>query len=202
MTNLPSRYPRLISRDVRTLCDPNNRSYQFGIYAVGVTISASFSSFLYKYSYALWLGLQSICASGQNLFTSIYISESVYAIIVGMLGLLLVASLIVNMRTYLLSVTARLEERRLKKDDIEEWMHYRQLPRELKLRVQQYIRHKWLATRGIDEKSLRGAFPAELQREIKHQLCLNLVKQVPVFDHMNDLTLDAICERLEPTLYT
>jgi len=37
-------------------------------------------------------------ASGQNLFTSIYISESVYAIIVGMLGLLLVASLIVNMR--------------------------------------------------------------------------------------------------------
>lgn len=81
-------------------CDPNNSSYQFGIYAIGITTGASSSTFLYKYSYALWLGLQSICASGQNLFTSIYISENIYAIIVGTLGLLLVASVIVNIHTF------------------------------------------------------------------------------------------------------
>lgn len=73
---------------------------------------------------------------------------------------------------------------------------------ELKLHVQRCIRHKWLATRGIDEKSLLGAFPTELQREIKRQLCLNIVQQLPVFDHMDELTLDVICERLEPALYT
>ncbi|KAL2940804.1 Protein CNGC15c [Bienertia sinuspersici] len=101
------------SSNVTRLCDPNSGYYQFGVYALGVTTGASSLPFAYKYSYALWIGLQAIC------------------IIVGTIGLLLLASIITNMQRNLLSITARLEEWRLKRNDIEEWMHNRQLPPEL-----------------------------------------------------------------------
>ncbi|KMT14513.1 hypothetical protein BVRB_4g072850 [Beta vulgaris subsp. vulgaris] len=191
-----------VSSNATRLCDPDSGYYQFGIYTLGVTTGASSSPFIYKYSFALWIGLQAICSTGQTLVPSIYISENIYCVIVGTLGLLFLASLITNMQRNLLSITARLEEWRLKRNDIEEWMQHRQLPPELKQHVQRCDRNKWLATRGVDEKSLLTAFPGELQREVKRHLCLNLVRQVPVFDQMDELTLDVICERLEPAHYT
>ncbi|KAJ8441942.1 hypothetical protein Cgig2_020087 [Carnegiea gigantea] len=104
MTNLPSKSAWLTSSNVTTLCNPNNSSYQFGIYAVGITTGASSSTFLYKYSYALWLGLQSI------------------------------------------------------------W----QLPPELKLHVQRYIQHKWLATRD-NMKFIVLQFPTLRTTKLRHK---------------------------------
>ncbi|KAL2940684.1 putative cyclic nucleotide-gated ion channel 15 [Bienertia sinuspersici] len=93
------------SSNVTRLCDPNSGYYQFGVYALGVTTGASSLPFAYKYSYALWIGLQAIC--WDNWTPSLGINHNKYA-----------------------------KEWRLKRNDIEEWMHNRQLPPELKQHVQ------------------------------------------------------------------
>ncbi|KAL5978781.1 putative cyclic nucleotide-gated ion channel 9 [Asimina triloba] len=104
--------------------------------------------------------------------------------------------------TYLQSLTIRLEEMRVKRRDSEQWMHHRLLPQELRERVRRYDQYKWLETRGVDEESLVQTLPKDLRRDIKRHLCLALVRRVPLFEKMDERLLDAICERLKPSLYT
>ncbi|TVU12258.1 hypothetical protein EJB05_45893 [Eragrostis curvula] len=139
---------------------------------------------------------------GQTLSVSTYMGETLYAIFLAMLGLVLFAHLIGKVQTYLQSITARVEEWRLKQRDTEEWMRHRQLPHELRERVRRFIHYKWLATRGVDEESILKALPADLRRDIKRHLCLDLVCRVPFFSQMDDQLLDAICERLISSLCT
>lgn len=82
------------------------------------------------------------------------------------------------MKTYLQSITVRLEEWRLKRRDTEEWMRHRQLPQDLQERVRRFVQYKWLATRGVDEESILLALPSDLRRDIQRHLCLDLVRRV------------------------
>ncbi|KAH9715850.1 putative cyclic nucleotide-gated ion channel 8 [Citrus sinensis] len=109
---------------------------------------------------------------------------------------------IVCSHTYLTSLTVRLEEMRIKRRDSEQWMHHRWLPQDLRERVRRYDHFKWLETRGVDEEHLVQNLPKDLRRDIKRHLCLNLVRRVPLFANMDERLLDAICERLKPSLCT
>ena len=42
--------------------------------------------------------------------------------------------------------------------------------------------------------------PEGLRRDIKRFLCLDLIKQVPLFHSLDDLILDNICDRVKPIL--
>ncbi|TYK14285.1 putative cyclic nucleotide-gated ion channel 15 isoform X1 [Cucumis melo var. makuwa] len=143
-----------------------------------------------------------ISSLGQNLATSTFVGEIIFAIIVATLGLVLFALLIGNMQKYLQSTTVRLEEWRIRRTDTEQWMHHRQLPPELRQSVRRYDQYKWVATRGVDEEVLLRSLPLDLRRDIKRHLCLDLVRRVPLFDQMDERMLDAICERLKPALST
>ncbi|CAN1837326.1 Protein CNGC15c [Linum perenne] len=184
------------------LCNPSSGFYQFGIYGDAATYGVSTTSFIDKYFYCLWWGLKNLSSLGQNLSTTTYVGEIAFAIIIAILGLVLFALLIGNMQTYLQSTTIRLEEWRIRRTDTEQWMHHRQLPSGLRNSVRKYDQYKWLATRGVDEETLLKGLPLDLRRDIKRHLCLDLVRRVPLFDQMDERMLDAMCERLKPTLST
>ncbi|XP_022732315.1 probable cyclic nucleotide-gated ion channel 14 [Durio zibethinus] len=184
-------------------CDPNNNiSFDYGIFEIALTKQVFSSGFLKKYLYCLWWGLQNLSSYGQSLNTSTFMGETLFAILIAILGLVLFAHLIGNMQTYLQSITVRLEEWRLKRRDTEEWMRHRQLPQDLRERVQRFVQYKWFATRGVDEESILRALPPDLRRDIQCHLCLDLVRRVPFFSQMDDQLLDAICERLVSSLST
>ncbi|KAL1535884.1 putative cyclic nucleotide-gated ion channel 7 [Salvia divinorum] len=185
------------------ITDQEKSPFKYGIYAQALSSGVLDSEkFISKYFYCLWWGLQNLSTLGQGLVTSTYPGEVLFSIAVAILGLLLFALLIGNMQTYLQSLTVRLEEMRVKKHDSEQWMHHRVLPTELRERVRRYDQYKWMETRGVDEESLVQNLPKDLRRDIKRHLCLNLVRRVPLFANMDDRLLDAICERLKPSLYT
>lgn len=83
-------------------------------------------------------------------------------------------------KTYLQSMTVRLEEWRIKRRDTEEWMRHRQLPPDLQERVRRFEQYRWLTTRGVNEESILRSLPLDLRREIQRHLCLNLVRRVSV----------------------
>ncbi|KAM6602374.1 hypothetical protein CsatA_021983 [Cannabis sativa] len=177
--------------------------FKYGIYtqaiASGIVESRNFFS---KFCYCLWWGMQNLSTLGQGLQTSTYPLEVLFSIGIGIAGLILFALLIGNIQTYLQSITIRLEEMRIKRRDSEQWMHHRLLPQELREKVRRYNQYKWLETRGVDEESIVQSLPKDLRRDIKRHLCLNLVRRVPLFANMDERLLDAICERLKPSLYT
>ncbi|KAK7255103.1 hypothetical protein RIF29_28506 [Crotalaria pallida] len=185
-------------------CDGDKTSpFNYGIFtqAIESGIVASVQVFP-KFCYCLWWGLQNLSTLGQGLLTSTYPGEVLFSIVIAIMGLILFAMLIGNMQTYLQSMSVRLEEMRIKRRDSEQWMHHRLLPQELRERVRKYDQYKWLNTRGVDEESLVQSLPKDLRRDIKRHLCLNLVRRVPLFANMDERLLDAICERLKPSLYT
>ncbi|KAH9735151.1 putative cyclic nucleotide-gated ion channel 15 [Citrus sinensis] len=188
--------------NISSLCDPKSNYYQFGIFADAVILGVTASRFLDKYFYCLWWGLRNLSSLGQNLFTSTFVWEINFAIAIAILGLTLFGLLIGNMQTYLQSTTVRLEEWRIRRTDTEKWMHHRQLPHGLKQSVRKYDQYRWVATRGVDEESILDGLPTDLRRDIKRHLCLDLVRQVPLFDLMDDRMLVAVCERLKPRLCT
>lgn len=191
------------STSVFSNCDSKqSNSFPYGIFEDAVKKKVVSSSFIRKYLYCLWWGLQQLSSYGQNLNTSTFIGETSFAILIAILGLVLFAHLIGNMQTYLQSITVRLEEWRLKRRDTEEWMRHRQLPEDLKQRVRRFVQYKWLATRGVDEEAILTSLPVDLRRDIQRHLCLDLVRRVPFFSQMDDQLLDAICERLVSSLCT
>ncbi|XP_076893021.1 putative cyclic nucleotide-gated ion channel 5 [Bidens hawaiensis] len=183
--------------------DGDNPPFDFGIFKQALSSGiVSSQKFVLKYCYCLWWGLQNLSTLGQGLQTSTYAGESLFSITLAISGLILFALLIGNMQTYLQSLTIRLEEMRVKRRDSEQWMHHRLLPPDLRERVRRYDQYKWLETRGVDEESLVQSLPKDLRRDIKRHLCLSLVKRVPLFENMDERLLDAICERLNPCLFT
>ncbi|KAI8573648.1 hypothetical protein RHMOL_Rhmol01G0293500 [Rhododendron molle] len=196
----PIRNQWIQSSNISNLCSPSG-NYPFGIYGPGLASGVTTATFLQRYFYSLWSGLKSVSTLGQNFITSIFVGENIFATVIVLVGLLNLSLLVGNMQRYLQSSSTRLEEWRVKKKAKEQWMHHRQLPKKLRQGVRRYDQYKWVATQGVDEASLLKELPKHLRRQIKRQLCLNLVRRVPFFVEMDDRLLDSICERLKPTLW-
>ncbi|KAK7404747.1 hypothetical protein VNO78_05703 [Psophocarpus tetragonolobus] len=191
-----------IASNITILCSPKANFYQFGIYGDAVTSQVTTASFFHKYFFCLWWGLRNLSSLGQGLVTSTYVGEIMFAIVVATFGLVLFALLIGNMQTYMQSTTVRLEEWRVRRSDTEQWMHHRQLPAEIRECVRKYNQYKWVATRGVEEEGLLKGLPADMRRDIKRHICLELVRRVALFDEMEERMVDAICERLKPAVWT
>ncbi|XP_017972341.1 PREDICTED: probable cyclic nucleotide-gated ion channel 16 [Theobroma cacao] len=190
---------------VITSCDAkndDNNDFQFGMFSDAFTNDVASADFLDKYFYCLWWGLKNLSSYGQNIVTSTLSGETLFCILICIIGLVFFSHLIGNMQTYLQSTTARIEEWRVRRRDTEEWMRHRQLPPDLQDRVRRFVQYKWIATRGVDEEAILKSLPLDLRRQIQRHLCLALVRRVPFFAQMDDQLLDAICERLVPSLNT
>jgi cyclic nucleotide gated channel, plant len=187
-------------------CSPADQSgtgFQYGIYSTAIESGVVFArGVVPKILFCLWWGLQNLSSIGQGLETTYYKGEQLFSMCLSVFGLVLMALLIGNMQTYLQSMTLRLEEMRLRRRDSEQWMRHRVLPDELRDRVWRHDQYKWLETRGVDEDSLVRGLPRDLRRDLKRHLCYRLVRRVPLFANMDERLLDAICERLKPSLCT
>ncbi|CAN6163872.1 unnamed protein product [Urochloa humidicola] len=190
-------------KNVCLLSDPPiNPDPVFGIYAPAIQNITQSRSFFAKLFYCIWWGLQNLSSLGQNLKTSTYAWENLFAVFVSISGLVLFALLIGNVQTYLQSASLRIEEMRVKSRDTDQWMSYRHLPENLRERIRRYEQYRWQETSGVDEEQLLTNLPKDLRRDIKRHLCLSLLMRVPLFENMDDQLLDAMCDRLKPILYT
>ncbi|XP_059312479.1 cyclic nucleotide-gated ion channel 1-like [Lycium ferocissimum] len=154
-----------------------------------------------KLSYCFWWGLRSLSSLGQDLKTSNYVWEILFAILICIVGLILFSLLIGNMQEFLQSITVRVEGMRLRRRDAEQWMSHRMLPDNLRERIRRYEQYKWQQTRGVDEDHLISNLPKDLRRDVKRHLCWSLLKRVPMFEKMDEQLLDAMCDWLKPALF-
>ncbi|CAL2242001.1 unnamed protein product [Prunus armeniaca] len=181
----------------------NSTVFNFGIFTdalqSGVLETKDFPK---KFLYCFWWGLRNLSSFGQNLKTSTFVWEIVFAVFISIFGLVLFSLLIGNMQKFLQSTTVRVEEMRVKRRDAEQWMSHRMLPENLRERIRCYDQYKWQETRGVEEETLVRNLPKDLRKDIKRHLCLALLKRVPIFEKMDEQLMDAMCDRLKPVLYT
>ncbi|XP_059312481.1 cyclic nucleotide-gated ion channel 1-like isoform X1 [Lycium ferocissimum] len=183
--------------------DIKENEFDFGIFLDALQSQiVGKRNFWSKLFYCFWWGLRNLSSLGQDLNPSNFVGEILFAIFICIVGMILFSLLIGNMQEYLKSMTVRVEEMRLKRQDAEHWMSHRKLPDNLRERVRRYEQYRWQETRGVDEDYLIVNLPKDLRRDIKRHLCWSLVKRVPMFDKMDEQLLDAMCDRLKPALFT
>ncbi|KAL9409867.1 hypothetical protein AB3S75_048153 [Citrus x aurantiifolia] len=180
----------------------NTKIFDFGIFRDALESGiVEVTDFPQKLLHCFFWGLQSLSCLGQNLNTSTYIWEDFFAIIITISGLMLFLFLIGNMQIYLQSKTIRSEEMRLKARDIEQWMPFRKLSGNLQQQIKKYQRYIWRETNGVDVENLLSNLPRDLRRNIKRELCLDLLKKVEEFKKLDEATLDALCDCVKPAFF-
>nr|XP_043624809.1 cyclic nucleotide-gated ion channel 1-like [Erigeron canadensis] len=184
----------------------DSTKFDFGIYLDALqTRVLETRDFRQKVLYCSWWGLQSLSSVGQGLKASTFYGEILFADFIAIIGLVLFALLIGNMQRYLQSfsnLTLRVEEMKEKRQEAEELMSHFSLSEELRQRVRRHKQYKWKITRGVELESFVRDLPRDLRRDIKRHLCLLSLRRVPLFNHMDEHLLDAMCERLNPVHYT
>ena len=82
------------------------------------------------------------------------------------------------LQTYLQSASGHIEEMRVKRRDMQQWMAHRLLPEHIKERILRHDQYKWQETQGVDEEDLLINLPKDLRRDVKRHLCLSLLMRV------------------------
>ncbi|KAI3708464.1 hypothetical protein L2E82_37634 [Cichorium intybus] len=184
----------------RTTCLENNDNSSYGAYKWTLQLVTN-DSRLEKILFPIFWGLMTLSTFG-NLESTTDWLECVFIIIVLTTGLLLVTMLIGNIKVFLHATTSKKQAMQLKMRNIEWWMRKRHLPLGFRQRVRNYERQRWAAMRGVDECEMIRNLPEGLRRDIKYHLCLDLVRQVPLFQHMDNLVLENICDRVKSLIFT
>ncbi|KAL4578819.1 hypothetical protein LXL04_014950 [Taraxacum kok-saghyz] len=173
--------------------------FNYGIYMTAVNLTTE-NSFITRYVYSSFWGLQQISTLGGNQTPSYFVGEVLFTMGVIGLGLLLFALLIGNMQNFLQGLGRRRLEKSLRRRDVEEWMSHRRLPEDIRKKVRESEHYNWAATRGVDEETLMENLPEDLQRDIRRHL-FKFIKKVRIFGLLDEPILDAICERLRQKTY-
>ncbi|TQD94611.1 hypothetical protein C1H46_019856 [Malus baccata] len=180
----------------------STQSMNFGIYSDALdSIVLDSTDFVQRISYCFWWGIQNLSSLGQSLKPTTYVWEILFSLSISISGLVLLAILAGNLQKYLLSKVARSEEMRLKEQEIELWMYYHSLPRSLKARIWQSMKHKLKENIRIDVENFLHLLPVELCKDIKWHLCSGPLREVPILQTMDEQLLFAICKHLTPVLY-
>ncbi|PIA34377.1 hypothetical protein AQUCO_03800172v1 [Aquilegia coerulea] len=187
------------NKHVRFMCIESPDNFNYGAYKWTVPLVTN-ENRLEKILFPIFWGLMTLSTFG-NLESTTEWLEVVFNIIILTTGLLLVTMLIGNIKVFLHATTSKKQAMHLKMRDLEWWMRKRYLPQGFRQRVRQYERQRWAATRGVDECHMIRNLPEGLRRDIKYHLCLDLVRQVPLFQHMDDLVLENICDRVKSLIF-
>uniref|UniRef100_A0A0D9YFU7 Cyclic nucleotide-binding domain-containing protein n=1 Tax=Oryza glumipatula TaxID=40148 RepID=A0A0D9YFU7_9ORYZ len=188
-----------LDASARGTCLDSGDNYQYGAYKWTVMLVAN-PSRLEKILLPIFWGLMTLSTFG-NLASTTEWLEIVFNIITITGGLILVTMLIGNIKVFLNAATSKKQAMQTRLRGVEWWMKRKKLPQSFRHRVRQHERQRWAATRGVDECRIVRDLPEGLRRDIKYHLCLDLVRQVPLFQHMDDLVLENICDRVKSLVF-
>ncbi|KAM3682900.1 hypothetical protein ACJW31_12G105700 [Castanea mollissima] len=176
----------------------NLLAYLIAAHALPVLSSDSLAV---KILYPIFWGFLCLSSFGNVLAPTSNVLEVIFSICITLGGLALFTTLVANIQVFLHTLMATKKEVLLKHRDMVWWMKRRQLPLHLRRRVHRFERQRWAAMEGQDEMQLIKDLSDGLRRDIKRYLCIDLVKKVPLFQMLDDLILDNICDLVTPHIY-
>jgi cyclic nucleotide gated channel, plant len=187
------------SASARGTCLASSDAYQYGAYKWTVMLVTN-PSRVERMLLPIFWGLMTLSTFG-NLESTTEWVEIVFNIVTITGGLVLVTMLIGNIKVFLNATTSRKQAMHTRLRSVEWWMRRKRLPASFRHRVRQVERQRWAATRGADERQIVRDLPEGLRRDIKYHLCMDLVRQVPLFQHMDEVVLENICDRVRPLVF-
>ncbi|BBH03741.1 cyclic nucleotide gated channel 1 [Prunus dulcis] len=197
---------------------PNKAIFDFGIFTDALQSGVlQTTNFPMKFLNCFWWGLQNLSSLGQNLQTSNYPWENLFAVFISISGLLLFLYLMGNLQTYMLLSTAASEKQKLELEknleeklrremklkglDVELWLSRNRLPNTMKTRIMENVRRKLEENENVHVEIL-FVLPPDYLSYVKRCLCLATLRKVPKLKDITGLEeLKGICEHFKPVIY-
>eukprot|EP01063_Lacrimia_lanifica_P007095 TRINITY_DN1448_c0_g2_i1.p1 TRINITY_DN1448_c0_g2~~TRINITY_DN1448_c0_g2_i1.p1 ORF type:complete len:727 (+),score=202.87 TRINITY_DN1448_c0_g2_i1:132-2312(+) len=124
--------------------------------------------------------------------------ESVYSILVVLLGLAVYVNVIGTVGSMVSALDAVKQAHDDRLDTLFDWMKYRCLPAETQAKVREYYEYMWGTRKGVEEQALLADLPQYLRLEVSAYINSDIIQKVPLFKDVSREFLNAVLLYLEP----
>ncbi|XP_021830089.1 cyclic nucleotide-gated ion channel 1-like [Prunus avium] len=188
----------------------NATPFDFGMFVEAVQSGVLESTNLpKKFFHCFWWGLRNLSSLGQNLETSNYTWENIFAIFISLSGLLLVLLyLTTNLKICMQLVTRTsakmriIQQLKMKDLEVQLWLSENDIPKNMKATIMQKVHKQLEQNKDVHVENILSILPLEQKRFIKRHLCWPTMKKVPMLRVMDDQVLKEIFDYLKPVSYT
>ncbi|CAL9002986.1 unnamed protein product [Prunus brigantina] len=187
------------------IINPSNATvFNFGIFLdslqSGMVGTTDFQPKLLHY---FWWGLRNLSSFGQNLQTSNYAWENLFAIFISLTGNGMLLFLIYPQGILQSAATTfKLLKMTSKRDfEITLWLQEIGLPSSMKDRIMTSALNNLDGNKDINIQSIGSVISKRERYKIAKHLWWNVLKEVPMFQTMDDRSLEAICGNFHPVCY-
>ena len=157
---------------------------------------------LTNYIKALYWTLTTITTIGYGDITPSTNTQTIFTMFVQLTGAGMYGYIIGNLASMLASSDLARTQFRTKMEQVQTFMHYRDVPDELQESVKQYYDYLWNNRRGFDESAVLKDLPSSLKLQVALHLNRDIIEKVPMFKGAPDELIRQIVLNLKPALFT
>lgn len=154
-----------------------------------------------NYIRALYWCVETLTTVGYGDITPANVPETIYAILVMLVGIGIYGFIIGNVASLLSNIdpvrTKYLEEM----EGVNAFMRYRGIPATMQRRVRDHYAYLWEKRMGYDEEAFLQRLPASLAAEISLHLKREVIDRVPLFHGASDAFVREVALRLRPMVF-
>ncbi|XP_073093757.1 cyclic nucleotide-gated channel alpha-1 isoform X1 [Manis javanica] len=154
-----------------------------------------------KYVYSLYWSTLTLTTIGETP-PPVKDSEYVFVVVDFLIGVLIFATIVGNIGSMISNMNAARAEFQARIDAIKQYMHFRNVSRDMEKRVIKWFDYLWTNKKTVDEREVLKYLPDKLRAEIAISVHLDTLKKVRIFADCEAGLLVELVLKLQPQVYS
>uniref|UniRef100_F6TI96 Cyclic nucleotide-gated channel alpha-1 n=1 Tax=Equus caballus TaxID=9796 RepID=F6TI96_HORSE len=154
-----------------------------------------------KYVYSLYWSTLTLTTIGETP-PPVRDSEYVFVVVDFLIGVLIFATIVGNIGSMISNMNAARAEFQARIDAIKQYMHFRNVSKDMEKRVIKWFDYLWTNKKTVDEREVLKYLPDKLRAEIAISVHLDTLKKVRIFADCEAGLLVELVLKLQPQVYS
>ncbi|XP_074760854.1 cyclic nucleotide-gated channel alpha-1 [Athene noctua] len=160
-----------------------------------------FARLIRKYVYSLYWSTLTLTTIGETP-PPVRDSEYFFVVIDFLVGVLIFATIVGNVGSMISNMNAARAEFQARIDAIKQYMHFRNVSKDMEKRVIKWFDYLWTNKKAVDEREVLKYLPDKLRAEIAINVHLETLKKVRIFADCEAGLLVELVLKLQPQVYS
>ncbi|NXU73721.1 CNG3 protein, partial [Oreotrochilus melanogaster] len=165
------------------------------------TSDPEFARLTRKYVYSLYWSTLTLTTIGETP-PPVRDSEYFFVVIDFLVGVLIFATIVGNVGSMISNMNAARAEFQAKIDAIKQYMHFRNVSKDMEKRVIKWFDYLWTNKKAVDEREVLKYLPDKLRAEIAINVHLETLRKVRIFADCEAGLLVELVLKLQPQVYS
>uniref|UniRef100_A0A8B9PZ10 Cyclic nucleotide gated channel subunit alpha 1 n=1 Tax=Apteryx owenii TaxID=8824 RepID=A0A8B9PZ10_APTOW len=165
------------------------------------TSHPEFARLIRKYVYSLYWSTLTLTTIGETP-PPVRDSEYFFVVVDFLVGVLIFATIVGNVGSMISNMNAARAEFQARIDAIKQYMHFRNVSKDMEKRVIKWFDYLWTNKKAVDEREVLRYLPDKLRAEIAINVHLETLKKVRIFADCEAGLLVELVLKLRPQVYS